>query len=138
MHAYPIRLHDNGTWATARDIPEFNTAGNGDTETIANAVDGLITALSFYQDRSQKMPVASEPQVGEVLIHIPTLEAAKIALWNEMVEQGINKASLARRLGVSATSAGRLASILYSSRIEVVENALLALGKRLSVVTEAS
>ncbi|MGJ8518468.1 type II toxin-antitoxin system HicB family antitoxin [Carnimonas bestiolae] len=138
MFEYAIKLHDDGTWADCRDIPEFATAGDDRDDTLANAADGLVSALSIYQDQGRAFPKSSLPRRGEAVIYLPAVVLAKAALWDEMVAQGLKKADLARIVGVSPTIAGRLVDVLYNSKIEQVEKALAALGKRITLSVVAA
>jgi hypothetical protein len=54
-----------------------------------------------------------------------------------MHAQGISKAELARRIGISPQQAQRLFDIHHTSRLDQIEAALAALGRRLIVSTDA-
>ena len=71
-------------------------------------------------------------------MHLPALVAAKVALWNAMQEQGMRKADLARLLNVKPPQVDRLVDFLHSSKIEQLEAALGALGKRIGITVEAA
>lgn len=55
-----------------------------------------------------------------------------------MVEQGVGKAELARKLGVNLPQVDRLVDFLHNSKIESVEHALELLGRRIRVIVEAA
>jgi antitoxin HicB len=60
--------------------------------------------------------------------------AAKAALWLALREQGVSLNELARRLGHASTlQARRLLDPRHPSRLELIDAALAALGKRLVV-----
>jgi antitoxin HicB len=60
-------------------------------------------------------------------------------LWNVMFDAGLRKADLARKLNLSPSVVDRLLSLTHASRIEQIETALAALGKKLVVgVREAA
>jgi antitoxin HicB len=63
---------------------------------------------------------------------------AKIVLWNSMMDRDMRKADLCRLLGVHQAQGDRLVDFLHTSKMEQLENALAALGKRLSVSVEAA
>jgi antitoxin HicB len=71
-------------------------------------------------------------------VHLPAVTVAKIALWNSMMELNMRKADLCRLLHVGQAQGDRLVDFLHTSKIEQLENALAALGKRLSVSIEAA
>lgn len=139
MNAYPVEIHtEDGIWVTCRDIPELHSAGDDEEEALLEAVDGLETAISIYVDQRRPIPAPSEARPGERLVRLPALTVAKVALWNAMMEQGVGKAELARRLGVHMPQVDRLVDILHNSKIDQVEHALYLLGKRLQVTVEAA
>ena len=55
-----------------------------------------------------------------------------------MMDEGVNRAELARRMGISRQVAERLVDFLHASKIEQVERALGLLGRRISLVLEAA
>jgi antitoxin HicB len=140
MFSYAIRVHaEAGSfWSSCRDIPEAHSAGDTEEELLINAVEGLELALTIYVDQSRPIPLPSAPVEGERVIHLPILLAAKVSLWNAMREANMRKADLARLLQSSQTKVDRLLDFEHSSKIEQVEAALAALGKRLSVTVEAA
>ena len=78
-------------------------------------------------------PIASLP-----LVRLAPLVAAKAEIYRAMCAQGISKAELARRIGVSPQQAQRLFDIHYVSRLDQIESALAALGRPLIVTTDAA
>lgn len=140
MYSYAVKVHaEAGSfWSSCRDIPEAHSAGDTEEELLANAVEGLELALTIYVDQSRPIPLPSAPVEGERLVHLPALLASKVALWNAMREAGMRKADLARLLKSSQTKVDRLVDFEHSSKIEQVEAALAALGKRLTVSVQAA
>ena len=107
----------------------------GDTleEALFDAVDALESALSFYVDQKQAIPLPAAPTAGQPVVRLPALTAAKAALWNTMVAQKISKTEMARRLGVNRPQVDRLVDLLHRSKIEQVEHALRVLGQRIEL-----
>lgn len=132
--AYPARFDqgDDGITVTFRDVPEAITCGFDEAEAMSMASDALETALSLYL-RAGAPPSASEPQPGERLVAVSALGSAKLALHEAMREQGVGKAELARRLGRHLPQIDRLLDLCHQSKLEQMERALAALGKRLVV-----
>ncbi|RZL05611.1 MAG: type II toxin-antitoxin system HicB family antitoxin, partial [Pedobacter sp.] len=56
-----------------------------------------------------------------------------VALYNEMMAQGITKAELARRLNWHQPQADRLWSLKHSTKLESIEDAFEAIGKHLEL-----
>lgn len=67
---------------------------------------------------------------------LPALTTAKIGLYRAMHEAGIGKSQLARRLGWHLPQVDRALDLKHASRLDMIETALRALGKQLSVEIE--
>ena len=139
-YAYPyelIRQPEGGFTVIFPDVPEAITQGETEEEAAAMAEDALVTALSFYTDRAEPLPSPS-PARGRRLAYPPPLVAAKLALHDAMLATGASNVALARRLGTDEKTVRRLRDPLHQSRINQVDAALRALGKRMSIVIEAA
>ncbi|MNJ44468.1 Antitoxin HicB [compost metagenome] len=140
MFDYPVTIHEDenpGVAVTCDDLPELNSAGDDIADALREAVDGIETALSLYVDQRRAIPAASEPAPGQHVVRLPAVTVAKIVLWNEMMARDMRKADLCRLLGLAQTQGDRLVDFLHTSKMEAIEKALAALGKRLSVSVEA-
>lgn len=140
MYQYPLELHHEatGVWLSCPDIPEMNASGDTLAEAFAEALDGFESALSLYVEQRRAIPRASVATDPTLVLHLPALTVAKIMLWNAMMDEGVNRAELARRMGISRQVAERLVDFLHASKIEQVERALGLLGRRISLVLEAA
>jgi antitoxin HicB len=142
MYDYAIRFEQDdtspGLAVFCRDLPELNSYGDDEGHALAEAVDAIESTLSIYVDQRRAIPSASAPEAGEHVVHLPAVTVAKIALWNAMIERGMRKADLCRLLGVHQAQGDRLVDFLHTSKMEQVEAALGALGKRLAVSVEAA
>lgn len=137
MVNYPITIHKENDhyWSSCKDLPEAHSAGDTIEELLANAQEGIQLALSIYVDQGREIPGATAPENDQqVVIYQPVQVIAKALLWNAMLGQGVRVADLARKLGVSHPTASRLVDFEHNSKIEQVENALKALGRRLVVI----
>lgn len=114
-----------------RDIPEAVGVGETFDEAYASAIDGLETAFSIYMDERRPIPAPSTLADGEHAIYLPVSVQTKLALYHEMLAQGITKAELARRLSVNQKQIDRLWDLTHSSKLEMLEKAFFAIGKRL-------
>jgi antitoxin HicB len=135
MLIYPVHfdLDNNGTvLVTFPDIPEAVTFGDDETDAKSRAVDALIAMFSAYMDDRQIIPMPS-PLKDRPGVVLPIGVASKVLLWNAMIEAGMRKADLARKLNLSPTVIDRLLNLRHASRIEQIETAMAALGKRLVV-----
>jgi len=132
---YPVTLTpDEGTvLVTFPDVPEAITFGADEDEALLQAVDALETALSFYVEARKPLPVASKPKRGQRTVRPSALEGAKLGVYQAMMEQGIKKAELARRLGWHMPQVDRLFDLRHASRLDQIEAAARALGRHLDV-----
>ena len=134
MFDYPIILTpDDGTvLMTFPDVPEAITFGVNEEEALIRAVDALETAFSFYIDDRKPLPVPSV-QPGLPTVCPSALESIKLAVYSEMLVQGIRKAELARRLGWIAPQVDRLFDLSHASRLDQLEAAAKALGRHIDM-----
>lgn len=141
MYDYAIRFERDdapGLAVFCRDLPQFHSYGDDEQHAMSEAVDGIETTLSIYVDERRAIPAASAPEAGELVVHLPAVTVAKIALWNAMMERDMRKADLCRLLGVHQAQGDRLVDFLHTSKMEQLEAALSALGKRLAISVEAA
>jgi antitoxin HicB len=139
MFDYPVVIAEQpegGFLLTFPDVPEAITEAEDVDEALLYAVDALETALSFYVDGRKPLPVPSKPKRGQHAVHPSALESAKLAIYAEMLSQGVRKSDLARRLGWHLPQVDRLLNLHHASRMAHLESAARSLGKelRLSVV----
>lgn len=135
MLAYPVHLEpadEGGFIVTFPDIPEAITEGDDETEALVWALDALEVMLESYMDDRQRIPYPSPPN-GRPVVVLPVIAAGKVILHNTMLEAGKKKADLARMLNLAPTLVDRLLSLRHKSRIEQIETALAAFGKKLVV-----
>ena len=141
MLIYPVHLEpdDNDTMlATFPDVPEAVTYGDDAADARNHAVGTLTAMFSAYMDDRRPIPMPS-PLKGRPGVVLPVGVSAKILLWNALFDAGLRKADLARKLNLSPSVIDRLLSLTHASRIEQIETALAALGKKLVVgVREAA
>jgi len=135
MFDYPVMLiPDEGTvLVTFPDVPEAITFGLDEDEALLHAVDALETALSFYVEARKPLPVASKARRGQRTVRPLALECAKLGVYQAMIEQGIKKAELARRLGWHMPQVDRLFDLRHASRLDQIEAAARVLGRHLEV-----
>lgn len=132
MLAYPIALEDDdGTLlVTSPDFPELTTFGEDRDEAVARAVHALEEAIAArIHDRKDIPP----PSQGETYALLPTLTSVKVMLYQGMRDQGVGKAELARRLGWHLPQVDRVLDVQHRSRLDQMDAALGAIGRRLHV-----
>jgi len=140
MYDFAIRFEQDATGVAVfcRDLPELNSFGDDVEHAIREAMDAIETTLSLYVDQRRAIPAASAPQEGEHVVHLPAVTVAKVALWNELIARDMRKADLCRLLGIAQTQGDRLVDFLHTSKMDAIEKALAALGKRITLSVEAA
>ncbi|MFE8049292.1 type II toxin-antitoxin system HicB family antitoxin [Brenneria goodwinii] len=131
---YPVMFDSDETgWAVLfPDIPEAMTGGDTREEALTMAQDALVTALDFYFEDRREIPMPSS--TGEVFVEVPASVAAKVLLLNAVVQQGVSNADLARLIGTRPQEVTRILDLHHATKIDTIQKALSALGKRLELV----
>ncbi|MFP5276637.1 MAG: type II toxin-antitoxin system HicB family antitoxin [Acidobacteriota bacterium] len=132
---YPVHLRKDGKFilVTFPDIPEAITQGDNRIHALEMAREALETAMDFYFEDRRRVPMPSKPKKGQAVVELSPSVAAKVLLLNEMLRQKVRPAELARRIGTTPQEVNRLTNLRHASKIDRVDAALRALGKRLIV-----
>ena len=131
-YAYPCDMtpdieEGSGYVVTFPDVPEAITGAETWDESLYLAEDALLVALTFYTDAWAPLPVPSPLSDGQVLIKIPPLQSAKLALYTEMRERGVSQSDLADALGVGESDIRDLLDLDWDSPMEQVADAMEAM-----------
>jgi len=130
-YSFPARLlvEDDGVTVTFRDVPPAITCGETRAEALSEAEDCLDAAIAAMIESGDPLPMPSPPEPGEVLVPVPVLMAAKLALHQAMRARGLaGPEDLARVLGCGVKAAARLLDPEHPSRIDDVVQAVRATG----------
>jgi antitoxin HicB len=138
MMQYPVSLVREGsqTLVSFPDFPNVHTFGADEGEALAHAVDALETYLLGMIEDREAIPCPRRVKRGQRSITLPALTEAKIELYRQMRAAGVGKAELARRLHCHLPQIDRLLNLNHASRLDQIEQALLAVGKRLTISVE--
>jgi antitoxin HicB len=134
-YVYPLNLEpdDNATLlVTSDDFPELTTFGEGERDALTHAADALAVMAAQYMRRGLPIPSGS-PARGRPTVALPALVALKVFLYEAMRKSGVSRSELARMLDIDPRQVRRMLDPLTSSRVEELERALAALGKRLEI-----
>ncbi|MBI3801271.1 MAG: winged helix-turn-helix transcriptional regulator, partial [Deltaproteobacteria bacterium] len=123
---------------TFPDVPEAGTDANTREEALREAVDALIAGLGGYVYARRPIPKPSKARPGQIMLTLPTLVTAKLALYEAMRKAGLSNSELGRRLGISEGAVRRLLDLDHRSHISQVEAGLQVLGHRLVVDVQAA
>lgn len=134
-YAYPYVVEqepEGGYFISFPDIPEALTAAETQEDVPTMAQDALVSALSFYTDADRCLPAPSAAE-GPPVAAVPVLSALKLALHEAMLSSAVSNGALARTLGTDEKSVRRMRDLFHSTRVEKLEAALAALGRRAEV-----
>lgn len=131
-YCYTLTPDTNGTSLIQYpDLPEGASVSEGEHDLQANAAEGLEAVLQMYIDARRPIPLPTA--VGDGSVTLSALATAKVFLSNEMVQQGVRKTELARRLRVYNPQVDRLLDLSHSSKLGTIEAAFHDLGRRLDI-----
>ena len=140
-YAYPCqiaRYGDDEFVVSFPDVTGANTSGKDRAEALEMAEDALSAALAMYVDQRLAVPVPSPVLDGQEVVAVDPVTAAKLELYSTMRERGVTKRALAKRLGLSDTTVGRLIDLNRRSRIDRIVMALQAVGRDLVIESRAN
>ena len=136
-YAVTLAPDDNGTvLVTVPDLPEAVTFGKDREDALARAVDAIETALMGAMAAREDILVPKS--VDGDYVALPALASAKVALYQAMRAEGVGKAALAKRLDVALPQIDRLLDLRHSSRLDAIERAFAALGRKMEIVVNAA
>ena len=133
MRGYPADLRKDGKYIVVSfpDIPEAHTMGVDRREALEMAREALEVSMDFYFDDRRPVPMPSLPKRGQAVVELSASVAAKVLLLNEMLRQKVRPIDLARRMGTTKQEVNRLTNLRHATKIDRLDEALRALGKRL-------
>ncbi len=118
-------------------IPDFGwgvSQGDSEAEALEMASALLQTLVQEHIRKGEPIP-ASTARRGKKyrLVRLSALQSAKAELHMAFLKSGMRKAELARRLGIPKTTVDRLFDLDNHSRLDQIEAAFAAFGKRISL-----
>jgi antitoxin HicB len=131
-----IPAEEGGYIVNFPDLPNGWSQGETHAEALAQAEDLLEEMILGLMAHSEEVPSPSQAQ-GRPTVSLPALTAAKLEAYRAMCAAGLNKSQLAERLGWQPSQVTRLFDGRHASRLDQIETALAALGRRLVVTSEA-
>ncbi len=130
---YPVNLEPDsgGFFVSFPDIPEALTQGDSREDALSMALDALVTAFEFYFEDNRKVPLPSEV-TGE-FVDVPLSVASKVLMLNAFIDSSLTQTELANRMGVKKQEITRLFDLKHATKIDAIQKAMQALGKRLEL-----
>ena len=124
----------NGTViAEVPDVPGAITVGKDEREAAERVQDAVVAILTTSVANRWPIPKPSRAKRGQPTVVLPAMVAAKLALYNAVIERRVTQRQLAQKLRIDPRQVRRLLDLDHYSRLEQVEAALSALGKQLVV-----
>jgi len=136
--AYRIRTEadDNGTLlVTCPSLPEVTTFGEDKPDAMRRALDAIEEALAARIADGVDIPAGNS---RGPLVRLPMLTALKVELYRQLQRSGVSRAELARRLRWNRESVDRLFRLDHASRLDQIEAAFSALGRRIELEVKAA
>jgi len=113
------------------------TQGEDNADAIDMARDALVTMIAHCIRHGKPVPAPSRPKGRKYrMIDLPAMAALKTELYIAFKASGVTKTELAQRLGIPKTTVGRLFDFQNHTRLGQIEDAFVALGKRLAIAIE--
>ncbi len=137
---YGVAIRRDGTdhVVTVRDLPSVVTSGDSLDDALAQARDAIEIDIGFLIAKNRPIPVPSAVLDGEHPVGLPARMAFKVAIYEAWREAGLTKSELARRMGRSETEARRILDPGHGTKIDQLEEAAKALGKRITLALTAA
>ncbi|MBF0462681.1 MAG: type II toxin-antitoxin system HicB family antitoxin [Magnetococcales bacterium] len=136
---YPVEvIRDEGVFRVV--FPDFDateTFGETRVQAMESAVDLLETMISARIADDRDLPSPS-PIHRRTVIRPSSMTTLKAAVYQAMRLEGITRTELARRLGWKWSQVSRLIDPRHPSRLNQLESALEALGRRVVVTVDAA
>ncbi|MBF0163029.1 MAG: type II toxin-antitoxin system HicB family antitoxin [Magnetococcales bacterium] len=138
-YGYPIDIQHEGPLFRVI-FPDFDateTYGESRETALDAAVDLLETMISARIAEGLELPVPS-PAHRRHVVQLSPMTALKAAIHQTMHTHDISHAELARRLGWQEIQVDHLTDPRHPSRLDQLESALTALGRRIVITVAAA
>ncbi len=130
--AWPVDLipaEEGGYIVNFPDLPNGWSQGKDSAEALVQAEDLLEEIVLGRMAHGEAVPAPSTAR-GRPTVALPALTAAKLEAYRAMHAAGLDDKQLAERLGWQPSQVTRLFDGRHISRLDQVEAALRALGRR--------
>lgn len=120
------------------DVPGCATNGEGHAEAYEMAQDALGIMLDSYIWDHAALPPRSKATRDHVTVELSALDSSKLALCLEMAKVKLTKTELAARLGVDEKEARRILAVGHNTKLDTLEAAFKAIGRKITIQVEAA
>jgi antitoxin HicB len=135
MIKYRVKLtpDDNDTFlVTSPDFPEVITFGETREEALHYAVGAFREIIAGKIHNKEPIPTPSKIRAKDDFITLPLQTEMKVRLYQSLLESGIKKAELARKMKIHRQEIDRLFDSKQATSLSKYESAFAALGKTLN------
>jgi antitoxin HicB len=108
-------------------------SGTTPEEALDKAREWLLAEAGIALESAQKLPDPSDPEEGEVLVEMPVTAQVKLLLLYELIDRNMTASELARRMGVPRSSVQNIIKADHATKIDTLDRALRALGKKINI-----
>ncbi len=138
MTRYRVTLEDDeGTvLVKSPDFPELITFGDDETDALSYAIGAFSEAIAARMAHHESIPEPSRGKPSDPRVTIPSNVALKAQLYQSLLDSGIKKSELARRLNLHRQEIDRLLDVNHVTSINKIEAAFAVLGKSLKFEVE--
>ncbi len=135
-YAVKIKKDTNGAFVViVPDLPDAITFGETLEDAKVQAAAAIESAMMARMADRESIPY---PRLaGRYHVELRPAVAAKVALWNAMLQQGLGKAALARKLGWHMPQVDRALDVRHESTLASLVEALAVTGNALSISVSA-
>jgi antitoxin HicB len=118
-----------------RDFYAGKPVASGTTpeEALDKAREWLLAEAGIALESAQKLPDPSDPEEGEVLVEMPVTAQVKLLLLYELIDRNMTASELAQRMGVPRSSVQNIIKADHATKIDTLDRALRALGKKINI-----
>jgi antitoxin HicB len=118
------------------DFPELITFGDDEAEALSYAIGAFSEAIAARMAHHEPIPEPSPGKPSDPRVTIPSNIALKARLYQSLLDSGIKKSELARRLNLHRQEIDRLLDVNHVTNIKKIEAAFAVLGKSLRFEVE--
>ncbi|MEX6213441.1 hypothetical protein AB6G22_06715 [Providencia hangzhouensis] len=116
------------------DFPDLQGVSYCREDVELEAQEILLASFAEHIELRKPIPLATQQKNGEAFtVYLPIICCLKIALHNAILNSAMQRVNLARRLNINAQQIERLLDIHYTSKIDLLEQALYILGVEPSI-----
>jgi antitoxin HicB len=131
-------IEDGWLMVTFPDVPGAITNGEDHDAAYEMAQDALGIMLDSYIWAHAALPRRSQPSNDQVTVELSALDSSKLALCLEMAKAKLTKSELAARLGVDEKEARRILAVGHNTKLDTLEAAFKAIGRKITIQVEAA